>query len=364
MRLLLSFLLASGLLVSLLSVRPAAPAQGSFEEKRAIFDEGIGWTTKEGADRTLKRIRDAGFNVYVPCVWHGRGTSWPSKLAPWDPYLKERPKAGDDPLHYLIGKAHEMGIEVHPWFTVALRQSDLFPEFAESGTPDEAFDVHSERFRRWIAAVIAEVVARYAVDGVNLDYVRAKGLCVSESCKRDYARRYARNFDADRAVFFLKPGLVPTMVEWQEAAVHALVKTIAETVRGIKPGILISADVAPDVLSLDQGQNSIVWANQGLVDVLFRMDYDRAIAVKRTDSLRGRLNNPEALTLLVSNTERVNRRIVSRDGPWLAGTVTAIESRWPRTGIGIYLFSMLSDEQIGALKAGPFRVQAPGRGRR
>ena len=113
--------------------------------KRAILDETFQfWTTREAADRTLSRIKEAGFNVYIPVVWYGAGTTWPSRLAPWDPALSAQAATGFDPLRYVIEKAHVLGIEVHPWFTVVLRRSDLFPEFALQGvleggntSPDE-----------------------------------------------------------------------------------------------------------------------------------------------------------------------------------------------------------------------------------
>lgn len=325
-----------------------------FAGKRVIFDEGIGWTTKDGADRTLARIKEAGFQVYVPCIWHGRGVSWPSDLAPWDIYLVNRTKPGYAPLRYLIAKAHEMEIEVHPWFTVALRQADLRPEFAEPGTPEQAFDVHNPEFRRWMAELVSEVVERYAVDGVNLDYVRTMGLCASASCEKDYQERYGRTLSLDRVVFNLKPGRMPSITEWQEQVVSTLVETVSRAVRAKGRNIVISADVAPDVLAPAQGQNSIEWANRGWVDTLFRMDYGRTIDVERTESIRRRLKNPDALTMLISNNERVAyRQGRSREEGWLRDTVTMVEQRWPHSGIGIYLYSMLTDAHVATLQAMP-----------
>jgi hypothetical protein len=336
-----------------------AHAGTTFAGKRAIFDEGSGWATREGADRTIERIKRAGFNVYVPCVWHGRGTKWPSRLAPWDPDLRGQSKQGHDSLRYLIGKAHEAGIEVHPWFTLALRQANLFPELAPPGTPREAFDVHDPRVHQLMADLIAEVVVGYDVDGVNLDYARTMGLCSSASCKEAYQRQYGRNLALDSIPFRVTPGLVPSLMEFQAQAVTTMVNTIATRVRAIKPRALISVDVIPGVAGLDQGQNSLEWVNHGMVDVLFRMDYYRKINVDLTDSLRSKLRNPDALALLISNVS-VSEEMApdqphfSRDGKWLAETVNLIHQQWPGTGVGIYLFSMLSDEQVAALRAGPF----------
>lgn len=359
------FALACGLLLGLITAQSGAHAGTTFSGKRAIFDEGLGWTTREGADRTLQRIQAAGFNVYIPCVWHGRGTSWPSTLAPWDSFLNEQPKDGFDPLRYLIARAHERGIEVHPWFTVALRQSDIFPELAPPGTPAKAFNVHDPRVHRLMAGLVAEVVAGYDVDGINLDYVRTMGLCSSASCAEAYKKQFGRNLTLDSIPFRLTPGRFPALSEFQERAVTTMVKTIAMRARVIKPRLLVSVDAIPGVAGKDQGQNSIDWVNQGLVDVLFRMDYYRRINVELTDYLRSQLNNPDTLTVLISDLnfpEELPRgqKISSRDGTWLTETIAMIQNQWPHTGIGVYLYSMLSDEQIAVLKNGPFRSAGEG----
>ena len=49
---------------------------------RFLFDEGSAWATGAGAREAIRRIKDAGFDVYVPCVWHGGGTRYPSEVAP------------------------------------------------------------------------------------------------------------------------------------------------------------------------------------------------------------------------------------------------------------------------------------------
>jgi len=94
-----------------------ARADGPVEqESRAILDEGLNWVTKDSAERVCARIARAGFNVFIPCVWHGRGTIWPSKLAPWDSHNVRA--QGFDPLANLLQTAERYHIEVHPWFTV------------------------------------------------------------------------------------------------------------------------------------------------------------------------------------------------------------------------------------------------------
>jgi uncharacterized lipoprotein YddW (UPF0748 family) len=334
-----------------------------FAGKRAILDGNIPlWTNKEYVDRTLARIKEAGFNVYMPTVWQGRGTAWPSKYAPWDTQLADRPKINFDPLRYLIQEAHKLGIEVHPWFTLTLRQSDIFPEFALPGTPEKAFDIHNPQFRELMSKLVDEVVTDYDVDGINLDYVRAIGLCLNVTCQEEYKKKYNRDLEADSLLFKVLPRTVPSLIEYQQTAVTAIVRAISETVRIKKPRVLISADVFVGHAPLNQGQSSISWVNDGLLDVIFRMDYYRRINIESMDDTMLELTNPNRQSLLISNMSNpdemsLGQKNFARDGKWLADTISMILNRWPENGIALYFYKYLTDEQITALKNGPFRGQ-------
>jgi uncharacterized lipoprotein YddW (UPF0748 family) len=186
------------------TVAPATPgmavqrATKPLTERRVMFDEAITWaTSKEATDQILDRLKAAGMNIYVPCVWHGRGTFYPSTLNQLDPRLAKSVVPGEDRLDYLIKRAHAMGIQVHPWFTVALREGDAFPQFAEPGTPDSKYNIHDAKFRAFIHDVMMDVVKRYDVDGVNLDYIRAGGFCLSEACIEDYRQKFGRSLRKD-----------------------------------------------------------------------------------------------------------------------------------------------------------------------
>ena len=333
--------------------------------KHMIFEEDVlSWTNRAAADEVLNRVKAAGFNAFSPNVWHGRGSTWPSEYAEWDTWLNTHPKENYDPLKYLIDRAHEAGIEVHPWFTLALREETFLPQFAPPGTPDRAFDIHMPEFRRLMANLIAEVVSRYDVDGINLDYVRAVGLCTSEFCRQDYLKRFNRNLLLDTTQFKLTFGRVPTLVEYQESDVTAMVQEVSQRIRAIKPLIVISADVIPLIAGTEQGQNSIEWANRGWVDVLCRMAYYRDTDIALSEKIRGLLKNPNALTIVISNVSTSDEmttpgKYYSRDGKWFAETISTILRRWPQTGVGVYEYKWLSDEQSAALKGGPFKLVPP-----
>lgn len=350
----LAFMAAAGPL-SANAQSPQGIAGGPMAGKRAILDETFQfWTTREAADRTLSRIKEAGFNVYIPVVWYGAGTTWPSRLAPWDPALTAQAATGFDPLSYVIEKAHALGIEVHPWFTVVLRRSDLFPEFALQGVLEGGklgiFDIHNPRFRSWITDLIVEVVSNYDVDGVNLDYIRAMGMCRTTACGAEYHARYQRDLEKDALLFRVAPRMVPSLIEYQESAVTGLVRKIAGAIRAVKPRVVISADAYPDLTDYLNGQNSVEWVNRGYIDVLFRMDYDKSINGTATEAVRSRLKNPDRLTIIAGNYDLVQEGALPRSGRWLVDTLQAIASRWPQSGVALYLYNQLSDEQVEALR--------------
>ena len=242
-------------------------------ESRAIFDEGLNWASRSSAEIVCERIARAGFNVFMPCVWHGRGTIWPSNLAPWDSDATFVP--GFDPLAHLIEAARRFDIEVHPWFTVVRRDREFFPEFYDSGTPSESFDVHRSEFRDFIVSLILEVMSRYPVQGVNLDYIRAGGVCLSASCAADYYAQTGRNLLVDRAKLLLPGGSAPELSTWQDRAVEDIVSRVAIGARLVNPKIIISVDAVPGhPIDMTQGRNSVKWADMGLVDVVYMMHYE------------------------------------------------------------------------------------------
>ena len=218
------------------------------------------------------------------------------------------------------------------------------------------------RFREFMTNMVIEVVNNYDIDGINLDFGRAMGLCRSTACQQEYRAVYNRSLTIDSLTFKINPKQVPTLIEYQEKAVTALIKSISDSVRKIKPSLLISADGHPELTRYEQGQKSLDWVNKGYVDVILRMDYHPTIDVEATDAVRSQMANPKALTLLISNMAHgadlpANQKPFARSGQWLADTIATISVRWPDTGIAVYFYKYLSDEQIAALRTGPFRAE-------
>jgi len=356
-------------LLSAIPILAVAPFIGRFinvadgepvGESRAIFDEGLNWASKDSAEIVCERIARAGFNVFMPCVWHGRGTIWPSKLAPWDSDATVEP--GFDPLGHLIEVARRFDLEVHPWFTVVRRDRDFFPEFYESGTPSESFDVHRSGFRDFIVSLILEVVRQYPVHGVNLDYIRAGGICLGASCAADYSAQTGRNLLADRAVLLLPGGSAPELLTWQDRAVEDIVRRVALGARKINSKIVISVDAVPGhKIDKTQGRNSMKWADDKLVDVIYMMHYEASPDWDSFRALQKTMKRPEALVVLCGNYEDVTgpvKAVVPRDANRVAALLSEARRFQQGNGVGLYLYSRLSDQQVTELAAQTFRAQA------
>ncbi|MGC9319603.1 MAG: family 10 glycosylhydrolase [Armatimonadota bacterium] len=327
------------------------------------MDEGIGWSDPEQIPEIVARIKRAGFNVYIPCIWHGRGTRWAFESYPSDPRMTERLEAMQvDPLRLLIERCHGEGIEVHPWFCVVKREGDLLPQFVEEGTPNGFFDAHRPEFRDFIVGLMLDVIERYDVDGVNLDFIRTGGLCTGPLCQAQYRERFGSELTEDARRRTEEGWPNPNIVAWQDQAISDIVRRVAEGGREIRPGLIVSVDghprppgEPPDA----NGRNELPWVEAGWVDVVYNMDYGRTLSWLRVDATRAACDPPAAIVELCGNYERNDEgQVVPREGELVAKHIDFCRRKWPGNGVALYIWSMLSDEQIEALRAGPFAEDA------
>lgn len=356
------FIVLIGCLASaLVGVHAAPTSVAGANESRVVLDEDILWaTSRKETDRILERLKRAGLNVYVPCVWHGRGTYYPSPVAAIDRMLTGRIANGDDPLAYLIQRAHELGIQVHPWFTVVRREGGFYPQWRAEGTHEDAFDVHNPAFREFVVKLMLDVVRRYPVDGINLDYIRSMGICQSKTCKDQYKASTGRNLDQDVLLRHLPlhPGS-DSLAKWNADAVASIVRDVSTAAKALRAGVIVSVDahpLHPDLIL--QGQDSIDWANRGWVDVIFNMDYAQAANVDLMGRIRNEVKDVRQVVLLTSFFDIQGGRVVPRPPDMVAGYVALSRQLWPGSGIAFYHFKQLTDGQIDALRAGPFALEA------
>jgi hypothetical protein len=333
-------------------------------ENRVIFDEGLDWVTETGAHNLCTRMKEAGFNALAVCVWHGRGTSWPSRIAPWDNDKLEAlaSRASNfDPLATLLRVAEQYELEVHAWFTVMLRQREFLHEYYGEGTPDRAFEVHRPEFRDFISRVISECVARYPLHGVNLDYIRSMSISKSTYCAQDYKKITGRNLALDRLSYGLGTEARTAIARWQARAVGDIVQRVSQAARIAHPGIVLSVCANPGHPDLYiQGQDSLTWADDGLIDVIFAMHYEPELDWDAIQAQQRLLKRPESLVVLCGNYDKVGQQgtVVSRPAKQVSDLLKRARMLNPKNGVALYLSGLVDDSQVTALSEGAFRVAA------
>ncbi len=322
-------------------------------ENRVMFDEDIGWAlSRANTDRIIDRLSRAGFNVYIPCVWHGAGTYYPSKIGYQNPQVAARIRFGDDPLAYLIKKAHEKNIEIHPWFTVTRRDDDKYKGFYDKYSPENAFDVHNESFRKFIVSLTLEAVEKYNIDGLNLDYIRSMGYCHSEKCAKEYEEKTSRNLRADLILEKVPKSRIKSIEIWNEEPIEEIVKAISQKSKAIKPKLMLSVDSMPGARHLRmQGHDSQKWLNNGWIDTIFYMEYQNDFKIDDIALSKSKVSNPDAIIMLFSLYDMENPGLEKKPGSLLRKSISAAKRVWPNSGTAFYHYKQLTEDQIRELSS-------------
>jgi uncharacterized lipoprotein YddW (UPF0748 family) len=211
--------------------------------------------------------------------------------------------------------------------------------------------VHDPAFRDFIIKLMLDVVRRYRVDGVNLDYIRSMGFCSSKHCQDDYQARYGRSLTLDTYLRKIPGKRIASLQTWNYDAVSAIVKNFSKEAKSARPKLVISVDAHPlneDLLL--QGQDSVMWANNGWIDVIFNMDYKKRTDVETAEAAAGQLHVPGKMTMLLSTFDKVDGKPILRDPALLVDYVRLVRRLWPDTGISFYQYPQFSDAQFTALK--------------
>lgn len=228
-------------------------------------------------------LADAGFDILIPCVKNPPGAvDFLTDVANVNPSYPDW-----DPLMVLIDACRARGVKVHPWFCVFTEgeQSKLLQEHPE-------FTAKFESTHRWACACRDEVqdyvfnlykslVANYRPDGLHLDYIRTGGICKCDFCKSQMRERGV-NIDTVE----VRDPAFEEWTNWRVSRLTNFVQRMREFTRN--EGLELSAAVFagyPDCIR-SQAQDWVLWAEEGLVDYLFPMNYTNSlrVAVTRTIS--------------------------------------------------------------------------------
>lgn len=269
--------------------------ESHFVETRAIWlDHGAIERTgsPEKLRETLRKLNDLGFNLVIPeVIYKGYSISPELSHYPQDESFRDWK---EDPLEVIIDESKKLGMEVHAWCWVfavssASKYSKIMEDHPEWIEKDKYGNVFMEEHqiawlshanpeaREYIMDGILEIVKKYDVDGINLDYIR-------------YASDEMGYDDFSIQEFKRETGIDPYEVEkyseaevkwhmWREEKVSSFVREFYKKAKDIKKDILISADVYPSLSGgrLNKKQNWEEWIRNGYIDIVIPMDYRSGI---------------------------------------------------------------------------------------
>ena len=150
--------------------------------------------TPEELRRWIRTIAAAGADTYVPDVYYtGTATWYRSERAPRPQYQLQRfapmMDAGTIPLEVFVDEAHKQGMELFAGFRMNDRHKvhrpffDDHPNWLLKALGNGA-DYSLPEVRDWMFSVIEEVVNRFDVDGVELNFIR-HGYCFPPETARE-----------------------------------------------------------------------------------------------------------------------------------------------------------------------------------
>jgi uncharacterized lipoprotein YddW (UPF0748 family) len=282
-------------LCSILTWLGGCEARGVMEAPtRALWVTRWDYRTQDDVERIVEEAHAAGFNELLFQVRGNATCFFRSSHEPWaEQFGFEDP--GFDPLAVALAAAHQRGMALHAWVNVVPAWWGSEPP----GSPAHVLNQHpewlwydaegarqplEERFyvslnpclpevRDYLAAVFEELLERYAVDGLHLDYIRFPNE-LTERAGTDYPRD-ARTLALFRDSSGGTPEEAPEAWDaWRTAQLTQLVRELRDVQRRVRPAALLSAAVGSEPAAAARHfQDWPSWIEEGLVDALLPMNY-------------------------------------------------------------------------------------------
>jgi uncharacterized lipoprotein YddW (UPF0748 family) len=285
------------------------PQRRDMAPTRAIWVTRFDYKTPADVARVMDNCKQGGFNTVLFQV-RGDGTvSYPSRIEPWAGHYDFN-NPGFDPLAAAVTEAHKRGLQLHAWVNV-------MPAWRGDSPPrirNQLYHTHPEWFwydraghrqplmhraggnerawyvslnpclpevRAYLVAVCREIVGKYAVDGLHLDYIRFPNEAVVPGEQvPDYPRDRKTLALFQRATGATPEGNPTLWNKWRCDQVTQLVMDLRRMVKSTRPQAVLSAAVGPDPRNaLHHYQDSRRWIGEGLVDAVFIMNYSTDVEV-------------------------------------------------------------------------------------
>lgn len=241
----------------------------------ARSEEGIKLQKQELID-ILDKYQKANINTVLLQARVRAATIYPSDIEPWDQCITgvegRAPGYGYDPLGFAVEECHKRGMEIHAWIAtipVGAKNSLGCRTLMKKGFRIRNFSTGSyldpadPGVAPYLASICGEIVRKYDVDGINLDYIR-------------YPDGWSRPSYRD--------GDTP---DQRRSNITAIVRAIHDEVKAIKPWVKMSCSPIGKHADLSRyssknfnahdrvSQEAQEWMRLGLMDQLYPMQYFR-----------------------------------------------------------------------------------------
>jgi len=254
----------------------------AIREGRALWVEsqqdGIlsGHYGPEDVKKIVDNAKSLGANMLLWLVKARMADTAPALWYPSEIGLSHEDCYKYDSFGDVVRMAHEAGIEVHAYFSV-FTEGDIkaeavkgrkpplaeHPEWAvvdRLGKRSEFVCASHVGYREYLGSLVKEVLEKYPVDGINLDFIRyPRSACFCDNCQRNIKDRYGltlnevvdllagKGFDSlnyeDLGAALDRIGAV---INYYNQNVHETVEHIHGVVKGHSSKVKLSAAVFPN----------------------------------------------------------------------------------------------------------------------
>lgn len=235
--------------------------------------------------------KQAGIKMLFVQIYRSNQAWFPSKVADSAPYEICRKNLGQDPLAFLIKKAHSQGIEVHAWLnllslsankdanflkkygTGILTQNLLEKKKIEDYRIDNQYFLEpgDPRVRKGLSEIVKEILRKYSdLDGIQFDYIRYP----DSKPHYGYTEINIKRFKEATGLKTIEEDSL-RWKDWKRAQVTELLAGLVRTTRLLRPNIQVSATgCMPYSRAYNEAfQDWPSWIEKRLVDFVTLMNY-------------------------------------------------------------------------------------------
>ena len=261
------------------------------ELRGAWIHSPTGIVDKRGWDATVKVLAENGYNALFANLAWGGCAEYPSGVVAPHPSLYDREGNCHDRLQECLDACRKYGIQLHVWVVVC-NLGDRTPKGVReqlqdegrlqvdaAGEPSTYLAPHLPENRVILRELAVEIVTRYPVDGLHLDYIRYPfgSYDFSASAREDFERSLGHAVEKWPEDCQKDGKEYSAFLQWRRENITELLREIHDAVKEVRPDVQLTAAVYgywPGA-RVSVAQEAERWAKEGLVDALCPMNYSK-----------------------------------------------------------------------------------------